>query len=110
MGSPYVAEAIADNEALKGSMRLALYPLIEALQASKQVYEALTSCLEVAVIATGLLACLLLGLIYLTPYPSWLLTLRAGRRGEFLKAALCSGQPPWSRPLLAPQYRSNHYS
>ncbi|RLE73001.1 MAG: hypothetical protein DRJ37_01460 [Thermoprotei archaeon] len=65
--SPYVAQFILENPALKTPLRIALYPLIGSLMVASYIatpVAALNS--EAAVYLAGIVSSLLLGLIYLT--------------------------------------------
>ncbi len=79
--SPYVAEAEYNNEILRVAVRYALYPLIGSLVVSQQVYDALSWCnAELAIVAAGIVASMLISLIYITP-PAIILRRTSRTRG-----------------------------
>ena len=65
--SPEVASTIATNNALRGIMKILLYPLIGLLHISASTYSLLSFHHEFAIIASGLVASLLIGIIYIMP-------------------------------------------
>ncbi|MEM3678053.1 MAG: CFI-box-CTERM domain-containing protein, partial [Candidatus Bathyarchaeia archaeon] len=66
--SPYIAEAIRPSPSLRAAVRAALYPLFAVLKLSTSVYHGLSWVNpEFAVVAAGLTASGLIGLIYDTP-------------------------------------------
>jgi len=75
--SPHVANFIASHDSMRSPVRIGLYPLIGVLELSSATYSALAFSPEFAVIAAGILASALIGLIYLTPILFFLIPLRA---------------------------------
>jgi len=65
--SPYVADFVSKQPLLKEVMKILLYPLIGILHISAFTYSALSFNPELAIIATGLVASGLIGIIYATP-------------------------------------------
>ncbi|MEM2865371.1 MAG: CFI-box-CTERM domain-containing protein, partial [Candidatus Bathyarchaeia archaeon] len=66
--SPYIAEGIRPSPSLRAAVRAALYPLFAVLKLSTSVYHGLSWVNpEFAVVAAGLTASGLIGLIYDTP-------------------------------------------
>jgi len=65
--SPAVAKMIAANGWLRAVMRIILYPLIGILHLSAMTYGAVGFNPEVGVVAAGLVASTLLGIVYVTP-------------------------------------------
>ncbi|MGC8961960.1 MAG: CFI-box-CTERM domain-containing protein, partial [Candidatus Bathyarchaeia archaeon] len=66
--SPYMADAIRHSPSLRAAVRVALYPLFAVLKLSTSVFHGLSWVNpEFAIVATGLLASGLIGLIYDTP-------------------------------------------
>jgi len=65
--SPTVARCLEDSSVLRECVKMAMYPLIGALQVFSWVYTLLGFCLEVALIVSGLVACFLVGLMYFGP-------------------------------------------
>lgn len=65
--SPTVSEFISTHSIATVLMRGALYPLMEILRLSSQVYSLFSSNAELAIVVTGLMAALLIGGVYLSP-------------------------------------------
>jgi peptide/nickel transport system substrate-binding protein len=65
--SPYVADSIRGNDALRDIMKVALYPLINVLQVSEGIFSFLSFSPELAVVTTGFVASALIAVIYLLP-------------------------------------------
>jgi len=66
--SPAVASAIASSETLRTAMRAALSPLIGILRLSTSAFSLLSPNAEVGVIASGLVASSLIGVVYFMPW------------------------------------------
>jgi len=65
--SPYVADFISNQPLLKEVMKILLYPLIGILQISASTYSALSFSPELAIVAAGIVASGLIGVIYFAP-------------------------------------------
>ena len=65
--SPYVAKAEYENPALRSFVRASIYPLIYSLELSRMIAQPLSTMPELAVLVTGIVASLLIGLIYVSP-------------------------------------------
>jgi M6 family metalloprotease-like protein len=65
--SPQVADFIVAHEALRGPLRVALYPLLGILQFASATYPLFSSIPEVSITITGIITSALIGLVYLTP-------------------------------------------
>ena len=76
--SPYVADFISNQPLLKEAIRILLYPLIGILHVSALTYSALSFNPELAIVATGLVASGLIGIVYFAPFS--LITLLCMRR------------------------------
>jgi len=76
--SPYIADFISKQPLLKEAMKILLYPLIGILHISALTYSALNFNPELAIVATGLVASGLIGIIYFAPFS--LITLLCMRR------------------------------
>jgi len=66
--SPYVADFISNQPLLKEAMKIILYPLIGILHVSASTYSALSFNPELAIVATGLVASGLIGILYFAPF------------------------------------------
>jgi len=66
--SPYVADFISKQLLLKEVMKVLLYPLIGILHVSASIYSALSFSPELAIVAAGMLASGLIGIIYFAPF------------------------------------------
>ncbi len=88
--SPTVAHFISQNPLIRMVMRGTLYPLLGILHVSSHVYSLFNINLEYAVIMAGLVACLLIGSVYLAPLiAASSIILRRKRKGvNFEKKAL----------------------
>lgn len=75
--SPRVASYISSNAALRGSMKVLLYPLIGILYASDRIFAALSYNGEFAVSVAGIFAATGIGFVYLGPI--LLVTRKIGR-------------------------------
>ena len=76
--SPYIADFISKQPLLKEAVKILLYPLIGILHISASTYSALSFSPELAIVATGILASGLIGIIYFAPLS--LITLRCMKR------------------------------
>jgi len=76
--SPYLADFISKQPLLKEAVKILLYPLIGILHISASTYSALSFSPELAIVATGILASGLIGIIYFAPLS--LITLRCMKR------------------------------
>lgn len=65
--SPYVAKAEYENPLLRSFIRASIYPLIYSLEFSRVAAQPLSTVPELAVLASGIIASLLIGLIYISP-------------------------------------------
>jgi len=65
--SPYVAKAEENNQFLRGVIKSMIYPLIYSLEFSRRVAQPLSSNPEMAVLVSGILTSVLIGLIYISP-------------------------------------------
>ena len=65
--SPYVARAEYENPALRDFIRIAIYPLIYSLEVSRIIAQPFSTIPEFAVLVSGIIASLLIGLIYISP-------------------------------------------
>jgi len=65
--SPTVAQSIAENEILRAATKLLLYPLIGILHLAAMTYDASPFSFELGVVAAGLVASSLIGLVYFSP-------------------------------------------
>ena len=65
--SPQVAQVIAGNEALRGVMKIVLYPLLGILHLSYNTFTLFGFIPELAIVLAGLVASSLIGLVYFTP-------------------------------------------
>ena len=65
--SPTVASAIAANDALRGLMKILLYPLIGILHIAASMNSLFSFNHELAVITSGLVASSLIGIVYFGP-------------------------------------------
>jgi len=66
--SPFVARAIAASEPLRLTVRAVLYPLLSILRMSASIYSMFSMTPELAILAAGVVASSLIGLVYLTPF------------------------------------------
>jgi len=65
--SPSVAQSIAENEILRELTKLLLYPLVGILHLAAMAYDAFPFNVELGVVAAGLVASSLIGLVYFSP-------------------------------------------
>jgi len=65
--SPYVAKAEYENPLLRSFIRASIYPLIYSLELSRIAAQPLSTVPELAVLVSGMIASLLIGLIYISP-------------------------------------------
>ena len=65
--SPYVAKAEYENPLLRSFIRTSIYPLIYSLELSRIAAQPLSTVPELAVLVSGIIASLLIGLIYISP-------------------------------------------
>ena len=85
--SPYVASVEYSNDGFRTAVRYALYPLIGSLMISQQVYDALSWYnAELAIVAAGVVASIVISLIYITPF-------------TFLLKKALRMNTPWARTL-----------
>jgi len=79
--SPSAAQSIGENEILKAVTKLLLCPLIGILHLAAMTYDAFPFSFELGVVAAGLVASSLIGVIYFSPivFCSWV-TLKKYRR------------------------------
>ena len=85
--SPYVASVEYSNDGFRTAVRYALYPLIGSLMISQQVYDALSWYnAELAIVAAGVVASMMISLIYITPF-------------TFLLKRALRMNTPWARTL-----------
>jgi hypothetical protein len=66
--SPTVASVISESDALKGLMKVLLYPIIGILHVSHWTCLLLDFSCELGVVVAGLVASSLIGVVYLTPW------------------------------------------
>jgi M6 family metalloprotease-like protein len=78
--SPQVANFIASHETTRSPIRIALYPLIDILELSSGTYSALAFSPELAIVAAGVLASALIGLVYLTAIDLYVVRLLSRKR------------------------------
>jgi len=83
--SPSAAQSIADNDLLKAVMKLLLYPLIGILHLAAMTYDAFPFSIELGVVASGLVASSLIGLVYFSPVAFCSLAMLKRYRGLALK-------------------------
>ena len=83
--SPPAARFIEGNEAAKAFMRAALYPLLGILHLATLTYTALSFNEEVAIVAAGLVASVLIGVAYFAPPAIVLLGVLRRLRGWSLR-------------------------
>jgi len=65
--SPYVADFVSKQPLLREAMKILLYPLLGILHISALTYSALSFNPELAIVATGLVASGLIGIVYFAP-------------------------------------------
>jgi len=65
--SPYIAQFIAGNAFARAVMKVLLYPLIGILHLAAMTYNAFSFSHELAVVAAGLVASALIGVVYFSP-------------------------------------------
>ena len=65
--SPYVAKAEENNQLLRGAVKSMIYPLIYSLEFSRRIVQPLSSNPEAAVLISGIIASVLIGLVYISP-------------------------------------------
>ena len=65
--SPSVASVIADNSGLRDVMKVVLYPLLGILHMSSGVFSVFSFLPEFGIIAAGLIASSLIGIVYFLP-------------------------------------------
>jgi len=65
--SPYVAKAEYENPVLRDFIRITIYPLIYSLEVSHIIAKPFSTIPEFAVLISGIIASLLIGLIYVSP-------------------------------------------
>jgi len=83
--SPSVAQSIAENEILGAVTKLLLYPLIGILHLAAMTYDAFPFSFEIGVVAAGLVASGLIGMVYFSPIALCSLTMLKRSRGLTLK-------------------------
>jgi len=79
--SPTVAEYVRSNLLLRSLVKAVLYPLIGILHTAQWVYTALSFNPELAIVAAGILASSLIGVVYFAP-PTLLVLSLARRRAN----------------------------
>ncbi len=82
--SPSAAQFISENSVLKSLTRVLLYPLIGSLFLSSLIFNPLSFTPEMAVVASGFTASILLGAVYLFPMATVVLVILK-RRGYAIK-------------------------
>ena len=65
--SPYIADFISKNPALRSITKAVLYPLLGILHLTAAVYSAFSFAPELGMVASGVLASALIGLVYFAP-------------------------------------------
>lgn len=65
--SPYIASLISENEILRSLIKLVLYPMIGALHLSTNVFSVFSFIPELAMAVAGLVASLLIAIVYILP-------------------------------------------
>jgi len=65
--SPYVAKAEENNQLLRGAIKSMIYPLIYSLEFSRRIVQPLSLNPEAAVLISGIIASVLIGLVYISP-------------------------------------------
>jgi hypothetical protein len=65
--SPTVARALAPNPTLRAATRAMVYPLITSLRLASSASQLIPASLETSIVLTGVLASILIGLIYVAP-------------------------------------------
>ncbi|MEM2846741.1 MAG: CFI-box-CTERM domain-containing protein [Nitrososphaerota archaeon] len=73
--APYIAAAELSYEPLRQMIKYALYPLIGVLHASVKIYDLLSFNPEIGVIASGIFASFMIGLLYFSPIAMMILFL-----------------------------------
>ena len=81
--SPYIARAEYENPALRGLVRVSIYPLIYSLELSRIAAQPFSAIPELAVLISGLIASFLIGLIYISPILAAAALLWKWWRGRF---------------------------
>ncbi len=64
--SPQVSSFISKHETIRSIVKVSLYPLIYILRLSEYVSSSLWGNAELAIMVSGIIACILVGMIYLT--------------------------------------------
>lgn len=77
--SPTVAEAERNSPVLKAVVKWSIYPLLAELEVAKKIYQILAFNPEIAILAAGLVASMLIALTYLAPPALLALALLRGR-------------------------------
>ena len=91
--SPTVASEIAENQILRGFMKVLLYPLIGILHSAAITYSLLSFNPELGVIVSGMVASSLVGIVYFTPLVLILLMLskrRTTSKAILIQSLLCT--------------------
>ena len=81
--SPQVADFIVLHDTVTSPLRIGLYPLIGILEFSYHAHNVLAFSPEFGIIATGIVASALIGLVYLGPFSLAIARLTATRRTRF---------------------------
>ena len=95
--SPYVARAEYENPALRNFIKASIYPLLFSLELSRQAAKPFSAFPEFAVLVSGLVASLLIGLFYISPLIILVFVIFRWRRGDlnvrslYIMAALTMG-------------------
>ena len=80
--SPYVARAEYENPALRNFIKASIYPLLFSLELSRQVAKPFSTFPELAVLISGVVASLLIGLIYVSPLMMVIFMVLRWKRGD----------------------------
>lgn len=81
--SPYVAPLISSNDQARAALRPFLYPLIGSLRLAELTPASLSENREIATVSSGIVASLLIGSIYISPFTT--LALRSARLDRLKK-------------------------
>ena len=96
--SPSVASGISGSEALRGAMKVILYPLIGILHLGYWVFSIFSFSPEIGVVAAGLVASTLIGLAYFLP---WVLLFSLLRKPKLPVKTLRLTALVWGGSLIA---------
>jgi len=81
--SPYIARAEYENPALRSFIKASIYPLLSSLELSKQAAKPFSAFPEFAVLISGVVASLLIGLVYASPLVVIISMILRWRRRDF---------------------------